>query len=348
MRVAKREPDFGMARAAEALIDYYIEQGLTDGLPIVPPSRESIEAMLAGAKLRWGDLVAMMSARHTPIMADKVAINAVMAGCRPEYMPVVCAAVRALADARFNGHGPVTTTSSTALAIVVNGPIARRLGIAAKDNAFGPGFRPNATIGRALRLILMNVLNCRPGALDRSQLGNAAKYSFCFAENEEDSPWEPLHTERGFTREQSALTLFAAISHITTNNQLTSDPEQVSRTLGDGISYLGSHNILGQGELMVVLGRELTQHYHNAGWSKAQIKEGIYRNAKRSIADLKAAGRIAKPPEPGDETRWRYPVRRPEDILVVIAGGSVGNHGVCLTGWGLHNPTRSVTVAIEG
>jgi len=332
--------------SADQLIEHYYAQGYTDGLPVVPPTRALVDAMLAGGGLKPDQIVAMMPGRHTPFIAEKLAINAVMAGCRPEYMPVVVAAVKALAEPLFNGHGPVTTTGSTALVTLVNGPIARRLEINGKDNAFGPGFRANSTIGRALRLILMNVLNCRPGRLDRSQLGNPGRYSFCFAENEEDSPWEPFHVTRGFSPHQSALTLFAAQGQVTTNNALTKDPEKICFTIADAMAYLGSHNILGHGDIMVVFGREVTNNFAAAGWSRRQVQDVLFEHARRSAAELKRAGRLLGDPEPGDAERWFRVVTKPEDIMVIAAGGPVGSHAAVLHTWGLHNPTRSVTVPI--
>src|SRR5688500_9390524 len=195
-----------------ALIEAYYERGWTDGLPVVPPSKSSIEAALAAAGLNGDEVLGEIAGRNTVVTADKVAVNAVLAGCRPEYVPVVAAAVRGLCHPDFAYHGPASSTGGSAMVLIVNGPIARRIGVNSGTNAFGQGTRANATIGRAVRLIMMNVMNTRPGLLDRATLGNPGKYSFCFAEHEDDHPWEPLHVSRGFATHQSTVTLYASNS----------------------------------------------------------------------------------------------------------------------------------------
>ncbi|HUJ75183.1 MAG TPA: hypothetical protein VL359_10010, partial [bacterium] len=207
---ASNTPALGAAQDAQALIEAYYARGWTDGLPVVPPSEAAVGDMLAAVGLKGREVVGEVAARHAVVTADKVAINAVLAGCLPEYMPVVLAAVKALCHPDYGYHGPATSTGGSSAVVIVNGPVAARLGINAQDNVFGQGWRANATIGRAVRLVMMNVLNTRPGVLDRSTLGSPGKYAFCFAENEAESPWEPLHVERGFKREESTVTLFAA------------------------------------------------------------------------------------------------------------------------------------------
>ncbi len=231
--------------------------------------------------------------------------------------------------------------------LLVNGPLAAALGINAADNLFGHGNRANATIGRALRLLVLNVLDIRPGANDRSTLGNPGRYSFCFAENEADSPWEPLHVERGLRPDQSAVTLFAAIGQTTVRTADSHDPAPSLLSIADAMSFLGSHNLLGQGELMVVLGGEMTARCRAARWSKARVRRFLFDHARRTVAELKRVERIREPLQPGDEQAWRHVTRRPEDIILVAAGGRVGHHAACLPGWGLDNPIRSVTVPVE-
>ena len=179
--------------APAELIEAYFERGWTDGLPVMPPTEKSIAEMLAAAAFRGDEVIGELRARGVVVSAQKLAINAVMAGCRPEYLPVVVAAVRGLCHPDFAYHGPASSTGGSAMVLIVNGPVARRLGVNSGNNAFGQGARANATIGRAVRLTMMNVMNTRPGFLDRATLGNPGKYSFCFAENEAQHPWEPLH-----------------------------------------------------------------------------------------------------------------------------------------------------------
>lgn len=193
-------------------IEFYYAKGWTDGLPIVPPTEASIRTMLEAAGLEPGDVITSIEVRRVTVTAEKVAVNAVMAGCKPEFMPVIVAAMEALGDPRLSYHGPATSTGGAAMFMLVNGPIAREFGINSGDNLFSPGFRANATIGRAVRLIMRNVIGTLPGRLDRSTLGHGGKYSYCIAENEENSPWPPVHVERGFRPEQSTITVFAALS----------------------------------------------------------------------------------------------------------------------------------------
>jgi len=222
---------YSVADPAEA-IELCFEKGWTDGLPVVPPTEERVRAMLDAARLRPGDQVAYIAHRAVSVTAEKVAINAVMAGCRPEYMPVVAAAVEGIGEPVWSYHGPGTSTAGAAVLTVVNGPIARELDINAGDNLFGPGWRANATIGRAVRLVMRNVCGSRPGALDRGTLGHPGKLSYVIAENEAESPWTPLHVERGFRPEQSTVTVMAAEAPHQFYNQLSNTAEGVLTTAG--------------------------------------------------------------------------------------------------------------------
>jgi len=328
---------------AADLIEQYYARGFTDGLPVVPPSERSVRAMLDVVGLGPKELVAELMMRHIRVTAEKVAINAVMAGCLPEYMPVLVTAVQVLCDPAFSGHGPVTTTGSTAMTMIVNGPIATRLGINAKDNLFGPGVRANATIGRALRLVLMNAFNARPGFLDRSAMGNPGKYSQCFAENEAESPWEPLHVERGFKAEDSTVTLFAGTGFIPVNNTLDATPRYVLPTLADTMSYLGSQNLMGQSEMFVIIGGQMMENFRAEKVAKREIQEYCYAHAGRSVAECKRMRKIPGEVEPGDEERWQHVVKAPEDIVVLCAGGYAGPHAVVMPGWSSYGSSHSVT-----
>ncbi|MBI3993019.1 MAG: hypothetical protein HY342_07080 [Candidatus Lambdaproteobacteria bacterium] len=332
---------------AARLIELYYEQGWTDGLPVVPPSEESVGAMLAAAGLRGNDLIGEVFERHARLTADKVAVNAVLAGCRPAYMPVVVAAMRGLLHKDYHYHGAATSTGGSSVAVIVNGPIARELEINSGTNALGPGTRANATIGRAVRLTMMNALNTRAPKLDRSTLGNAGKYSLCFAENEAASPWEPLHVERGFKAGESTVTVFAAEGHIQIYNQLSADAETLCRTMADAMSQLGSMGIVGQPQTVVIFAGEHQEVFRKAGWSRARVRQCLYDHARRTIADAKRAGRLPGRLEPKDESTWRHAVARPEDILMVAAGGDAGAFSACLPGWGSGTLCRAVTTRIE-
>ena len=319
---------------AADLIELYYQKGFTDGFPVVPPSRDSVSAMLSAASLEQDQVIGEIATRNVVISADKVALNAVMAGCMPEYMPVVVSAVRGICHPDFNYHGMATSTGGAALAILVNGPIAERIGINSGENLFGPGFRANMTIGRALRLLMMNSLNTRPGGLDRSTIGTPAKISFCFAENEQSSPWEPFHVERGFGPDDSTTTVFACQDIIQVYNQLARTPEPFLEGMADAMANLGSMNITSQQNLIVVLSGEHRRLVAEAGWSKQQVKRYLFEHARRSIAELKKVKRLPGEPEPGDETTYRHVVSQPEDIVVVSGGGAVGTFSACLLSWG--------------
>src|SRR5215831_17326200 len=202
-------------------IELCFARGWTDGLPAVPPTPERVEQMLRAARLDPAYEITYIAHRAVSVTAEKVAINAVMAGCRPEYLPVVVAAIESIGDPQWSYHGPGTSTAGAGVLIIVNGPVARELDVNAGDNLFGPGWRANLTIGRAVRLVMRNVCGSMPGALDRGTLGHPGKLSYVIAENEVESPWTPLHVERGFRPEQSAVTVMAAEGPHQFYNQLS-------------------------------------------------------------------------------------------------------------------------------
>ncbi|HEV8438515.1 MAG TPA: hypothetical protein VGT40_10505 [Methylomirabilota bacterium] len=330
---------------ATELIEAYFERGWTDGLPVVPPTEKGVADMLAAAALRGDDRLGEIPGRNTVVVAEKVAINAVMAGCRPEYMPVVTAAVRALCHPDFAYHGPASSTGGSAIVLIVNGPIAAKLGVNAGNNAFGQGTRANATIGRAVRLVMMNVMNTRPGLLDRATLGNPGKYSFCFAETEDDHPWEPLHVERGLRPHQSAVTVYASNSLYQIYNQLASTPEPLLRCFADALSNLGVPNVKGFNQALLVFAGEHSEVFRKSGWSKGEVKRFIVDHARRRVAELKRAARLPGEVSAEDESTWRRLFEHPDDVLVVRAGGQAGSWSACLPGWG-NKWTKSVTMAI--
>jgi hypothetical protein len=328
------------------LIEAYYERGWTDGLPVVPPTEKSVAEMLAGAGLRAEDIIGEIRDRQVVVTAWKLAINAVLAGCRPEYVPVVAAAIRGLCHPDFAYHGPASSTGGSAIVLIVNGPITRAVGINSGNNVFGQGVRANATIGRAVRLIMMNVMNTKPGLLDRATLGTPGKYSFCFAENEENHPWAPLHVERGFRPEQSAVTVYASNSLYQVYNQLASTPAPLLLCFADALCNLGSPNLRGHNQSLIVFAGEHAEMLRQSGWSKGDVRAFLVQHARRTIADLKRAGRRPGDVEPADETTWKHAFESPEDLLIVCAGGLAGAWSACLPGWG-KKWTRSVTTLIE-
>jgi hypothetical protein len=332
--------------SASEQIEYCYERGWTDGLPVVPATRPLVEAMLQAAGLQPDAVIASMPSRKVSLTAEKVAINAVMAGCKPDYLPVVVAAVKGLATPEFGLHHVASALSGPTIVIVVNGPIARRLGINATNNVFGPGVRANAAIGRALRLILLNCLKYRPGVSDRATMGTPGKYTCCIAENEEHHPWEPWHVERGFRPEQSTVTLVAACTMIQAWNY--GNHEQLLRAIGDAISYLGSIAILGQTPAAVVLGGEHAELLRASGWSKRQIREFVVAHTGRSIADLKRTGRIDGAVAAEDEKTMHYAMDTPDELMLICAGSPIGAMSMVLPGFGSSKTAgRSPPILIE-
>jgi hypothetical protein len=327
------------------LIEAYFEKGWTDGMPVVPPSEKAVAAMLAAANLPAGAVVGTIPGRNVRVTADRVAVNAVMAGCRPEYFPVVVAALRGLTHPVFAYHGPASSTGGSAMVVMVHGPLAETLGINAGNNAFGQGWRPNATIGRAVRLTMMNAMNTKPGLLDRATLGTPGKYSFCFAENPTYRPWDPFHVSRGFREEQSAVTVYASNSLSQVYNQLATTPEPLLLCFADALCHLGVSNILGFNQSLIVLAGEHSTILRDAGWTRRKTQEFLVAHARRTVADFKRAARLPGEIGAADETTWRHVFHNPEDLLIVSAGGEAGSWSACLPGWGT-KWTRAVTVEI--
>lgn len=329
---------------AEA-IEFYYSKGWTDGLPVVPPSEGSIRVMLDAAGLGLQDEIVFIEHRQVSVTAEKAAINAVMAGCKPEYMPVIVAALEAMGDTRWGFHGPATSTGGAAVMLLVNGPIAGELMIHCQDDLFGPGWRANATIGRAVRLVMRNVIGCLPGGLDRSTLGHGGKYTFCIAENEQESPWPPVHVERGFRPEHSTVTVFAALAPHQFYNQLSNTAEGVLHTacaqmrLSAGVGMQPQYVLCLAGEHMKVMASD--------GWSKEDIKRFCFEHTQSSHADLKRINVMPGEILPGDETTMRPLVPSSEDFIVVAAGGRAGAFSAFIPGWGGKKTSQSVTKEIR-
>src|SRR5215831_3864784 len=325
--------------------EFCFQQGWTDGLPVVPPTEDRVTMMLAAARLDPKQQIAFITNRSVSVTTEKVAINAVMAGCRPEYMAVVVAAVEAIGDPAWSYHGPGTSTGGAAVLMIVNGPIARELHINAGDNLFGPGWRANLTIGRALRLVMRNVCGSMPGLLDRGTLGHPGKLSYVIAENEAESPWTPLHVERGFRPDQSAVTVMAAEAPHQFYNQLSSKAEGVLATLCDDMRISG--NVMGQPQYVLVLAGEHMRTIAQDGWTKADIRRFVFEHTQNSHAHLKRTHRTAGAPLPDDEARMRPLVESPDDILVVAAGGRAGAFSAYIPGWGGKRSSQAVTKEVK-
>ena len=326
-------------------IELAFDKGWSDGLPVVPPTEARVRAMLDAVRLEPPQQVAFIRDRAVSITAEKVAINAVMAGCKPEYMPVVVAAVEAIGDPRWSYHGPGTSTGGAGVLMIVNGPIAGRLDVNAGDNLFGPGWRANLTIGRAVRLVMRNVCGSRPGTLDRGTLGHPGKLSYVIAENEAESPWTPLHVERGFRPEQSTVTVVASDAPHQFYNQLSNTAEGVLTTLADDMRISGT--VMGQSTYVVVLAGEHMRTIAGDGWDKKRVRQFLFDTTQNSYAHLKRTQRMSGEIAPGDEQKVRPLVASPDDIFVVAAGGRAGAFSCYIPGWGSAKSSQAVTKQVK-
>ncbi|ALE04246.1 hypothetical protein AL755_00565 (plasmid) [Arthrobacter sp. ERGS1:01] len=339
------EPD--VTEDFASAIEYCHEQGWTDGLPVIPPTQELVEEFLAAAGWQGADVLAYEPVRGRSITAEKVVANAIMAGCKPGYLPVVKAALASMSADQYVLHGTVTSTGGAAPFILVNGPIRAGIGINSSTNLFGPGNRANSSIGRAIRLVLLNCLDATPGTLDRSTQGNFGKYSGCFGENEELSPWPAFHTTRGLAAEQSAVTVFAGESgHNILMHGMTS-PEQLLDVFVDVMRSWGSFS---EGESLIVMAPEHAKYLADRGWSREMVADYLYENVKRPLADLKRSGKLegaGSVPEPGDDAKWVHRGHSPADILIAVGGGEAGGHSAFFPSWSRIRGSLATTTAID-
>ncbi|HEY3831786.1 MAG TPA: thioredoxin family protein [Acidimicrobiia bacterium] len=330
-KLQSRRLDLG---AGEDEMEALFERGFTDGLPVVPPTPERVARMLGGTTRDPHEIVATVPPDLVECTVEKVAVNAVMAGCRPEYLPVVLTAVEAACTDEFNAHGLLCTTWFSGPLVLVNGPLARAIGMNSGVNALGQGNRANATIGRALQLVIRNVGGGRPGEIDRAALGNPGKYTFCFAEREHDSPWEPLHVERaGLARDASAITLFAASGVQGLADQLSRTPESLSRTFAACLRTVGHPKAVIAWDAMLVVGPEHARVYREAGWSKARVRDEIMAQLQIPGSELvRGAGGIAEGLPAAFESSV-MPKFRDGGLVIVHAGGEAGMFSAVIGGW---------------
>ena len=311
------------------------ERGWHDGLPVVPPTRERVREMLGGRDGDWelGKVPPGMGV----LTMERLAACAVLAGCAPEHFPVVLAVAEAALDPAFNLHGMQNTTHPASPAIVVNGPVARRIGMNAASNALGFGNRANATIGRALRLVMALTGGGTPGGLDQATLGGPHKFGLCFPEREEASPWAPLHVDKGFDGEESVVSLYCAEGPAMISDHYSQTPEQLAATLALGLAgvWAGAWYPLAA-ETLLVLCVEHAKTFGDAGWSKQQVKERLFELSKRTVGELKATGSGELTPLITYATDDAVAVPKflsPDEIVIVVAGSDAGRFSAVLGPW---------------
>lgn len=313
---------------------FLYERGWTDGLPVVPPTPERVSRMLAAVPLSAQHVVGVIPTRGGQATVQTIAANAVMAGCRPEHMPVLLAAVEALVDPAYGLEGRQTTTHAGAPLMIVNGPLVERLSINYGAGCFGPGWQANATLGRAVRLILMNIGGAVPGEVDSATHGHPGKYTYCIAENEAANPWEPLHVERGYPRGTSTVTLVNAEAPHSINDARSKTGRSLLGTITSAMSTLGCNNVYYQGQPVLILGPEHAHLLHREGWSKYDIKAYIYEYARQPARLVRNRGMEIGKESPRwidlqDDTALVPIVQRPDEVIVVVAGGT-GSKSMCV------------------
>ena len=334
--------------------EFMFDQGFSDGLPLVPPTPERVIRMLSGTSRDPQDIVAVLPPNLVETTVEKVAINAVMAGCKPEYFPVVLAALEAACTDEFNAHGVMSTTMGASPVIVVNGPIRDKIGMNSRLSALGQGNRANATIGRAVRLAIRNMGGAQPGGTERSTLGSPMKFTMCFAEAEERSTWEPLHVERGFNAEDSVVTLFGMTSGPTLIVDQTSvKSEQLARSMAMSLqSVHHPKSYMSSDTLLVVCPEHLDTLERDGHFTKAELRAIIQDELKQPLANLVqdehsgvgiAPASLAKM----DDARKsglvnKFP--RDEDIHIVVAGSDAGKFSGAFHGWAT-GPIGTISVS---
>ncbi len=329
-----------------AFQEHYHSRGWTDGLPVVPPTAEAVAACLEWAVLPPDHLVGIEPVRGRAITAEKVAVNAVMAGCLPMHFPVVVTAVTAMLADPFEMHGPTASTGGSAILIVVNGPIRSELGMVPSFNALASSDRATTCIGRAVRLSLINLLDLRPGGIDRSTLGHPGKISFCLAEDEEGSPWESLAAERlglGDGPTPSAVTVLAAMAPRQIMNEWTTEPAEILDTFVAEMKANMRHYSIWAGNYGLVVAPQLRAHLAAAGWSKRDIQNYVFERARVRRGDWADVGKGSVVMGKGD--REYRALTDPEDLLVVAGGGPAGGFGAVIPPW-LGAKSRAVTLPI--
>jgi hypothetical protein len=311
-----------------AAIEFCYRQGWTDGLPVIPPTEERVAAFLGHLGRERDEVLGRVPERRRTVTVEQVVANAVMAGCLPEYAPVVVATVEAMLQPAFNLVGP------------------------------SAGNRANASIGRAVRLVLMNTCGAIPGLFDRSCLGHPGKFSYCIAENATQSSWLPLHAERGFQAEDDAVTVFACEGPRQVRSSVRPTPEGILTTVADCMSSLGtsmttsgsvgaSETGTRQGEVAIVMAAEHRQAIAKHGWTKQDIRHYLSEHARRTAADLKRGGGLPGEVAAGDENAYVHVVAQPDDILIVAAGGDEGAMSAVIPSWGPKVASTAVTWPIQ-
>ena len=309
------------------------DRGWTDGLPVVPPTPARVLRMLQGTSRGANEVVGEIPPGFEACTVEKAAINAVMAGCRPDYFPVVLAALDAALDPDFAWSGLLSTTMGVGLTVIINGPVAKRIGMNAGMNALGHGNRANSTIARAQQLIAINVGGAVPGGIDRTTIGHPGKRGLAFAEDETDDAWEPLAASRGIERRKSAATVFANCGSSIYCDELSRDAPSLVRSLAACLLSIYHPKSAGDIDAILVLGAEHWQVFKAAGWGRREITTALHEATVRPGRDLvQGAGGIGTGITP-DQADNQIPKFRDDGLTLVRAGGQAGLFSTIICGW---------------
>jgi hypothetical protein len=305
-------------------------RGVTDGLPVIPPTAERVALAVEASGRRGDELIGLVAPQHGRATVQRIAVNAVMAGCRPEYLPVVIAAVEAMCDPAFALEGVSGTTDAVTPLLIVNGPVRAALDVNSGVGVFGPGWRANATIGRAVRLVWANVGGAGPGVISMSTFGQAGRYTYCIGEREEDSPWEPLHVEHGFAAADSTVAVLAAEAPQVVVDARSRTARDVLTTIARSGEAIASHAIADLGDTLLVISPEHGRTIAGDGWSKADARAFLLEHMRAEVDGV------------------RVPKFRGADALhLVVAGGTAGRFSAWVPGWPFGGaPSRLVMRAI--
>ncbi len=305
-------------------------RGVTDGLPVIAPTAERVALAVEASGRRGDELIGLVAPQHGRATVQRIAVNAVMAGCRPEYLPVVIAAVEAMCDPAFALEGVSGTTDAVTPLLIVNGPVRAALDVNSGVGVFGPGWRANATIGRAVRLVWANVGGAGPGVISMSTFGQAGRYTYCIGEREEDSPWEPLHVEHGFAAADSTVAVLAAEAPQVVVDARSRTARDVLTTISRSGEAIASHAIADLGDTLLVISPEHGRTIAGDGWSKADARAFLLEHMRAEVD----GARVAK-------------FRGADALHLVVAGGTAGRFSAWVPGWPFRGaPSRLVMRAI--
>ena len=328
-------------------MDFCYEQGWTDGLPVVPPEESRVEAMMAMEGRPAETVLAHHPATGLELTVHVAAVNAVMAGCLPDYFPVIVAAFEAMDRKPFNFHGSTVSTGGSGHLLIVSGPIVDEIGMNAGVNLFGPGNRANATIGRTIRLTLMNVFKIVPGIADKSTQGNPGKYSFCIAERADKNPWPLLCEEFGYPEGVSSVTVFAGAGFCNVENHGGNTPEAILDTMADAMANYGC---ISAGQSVVIFSPEHVEIVARSGWTKGDVREYLFEQAKQPRTVMERLGKIQRKNDKQNRQDFHRGLG-PDDILITVGGGDAGGHSCFIPSWsrgrGSIMQTQSIGVCID-